>query len=78
MVIEYDADTDMLYIQLNEGVSVESEEIAPGVVIDLDEQGSIIGIEIEDASERFNLSRLELKGLPLADLVLRDRLPQAA
>ena len=78
MIFEYFPDTDMLYIQLNEGVSVESEEIAPGVVIDLDDQGSIIGIEIEDASDRFNLSRLELKGLPLADLVVRDRLPQAA
>ncbi len=66
----------VFYIPLNEDVSVESEEIAPGVVVDWDAQGSFVGIEIEDVSQRFNLSRLELKGLPLANIVVHDRSPQ--
>ena len=56
MIVEYSPETDMLYIQLTQGVNVESEKIAPGVVIDLDDRGSILGIEIEDASERVDLS----------------------
>ena len=50
MIFEYYPDTDMLYIQLAEGVSAESDEIAPGIVLDLDEHGRVIGVEIENAS----------------------------
>jgi uncharacterized protein YuzE len=64
MIFEYHSDTDMLYIGLAEGLSVESEEIAPGIVLDLDQEGRLIGIEIEDASQRIDLSKLELKALP--------------
>ena len=53
-----------------EGVSVESQEITPGIVLDFDEHGHVIGIEIEDGSKRIDLSKLELKALPLANLVL--------
>lgn len=75
MVFEYYADTDMLYIRLAEGISVESEEVAPGVVLDFDEQNRILGIEVEDASKVVDLSRLELRALPIADLLLRERVP---
>ncbi len=51
MVFEYYVDSDMLYIKLAEGRSTESEEIAPGVVLNFDERNRVIGIEIEDASE---------------------------
>ncbi|HDN78988.1 MAG TPA: DUF2283 domain-containing protein, partial [Chloroflexi bacterium] len=37
MIFEYYPETDMLYIKLVEGVSVESEEVAPGIVLDYDE-----------------------------------------
>jgi len=39
MKFEYHSDTDMLYIRLAEGLSVESEEIAPGIVMDFDQEG---------------------------------------
>ena len=54
MVFEYFPDTDMLYIRLTEALSAESDEIAPGVVLDLDEYSQIVGVEIEDASKRFD------------------------
>jgi uncharacterized protein YuzE len=50
MIFEYHPDTDMLYIKLAAGVSTESEEVAPGIVLDFDERDQVIGIEIEDAS----------------------------
>ncbi|MFN3762624.1 MAG: DUF2283 domain-containing protein [Anaerolineae bacterium] len=78
MIFEYFPETDMLYIRLTEGVSAESEEIAPGVVLDFDAENRLIGIEIEDASCRLNLSRLELRAVPLAQLILTERTPAAA
>jgi uncharacterized protein YuzE len=69
MICRYDPDTDMLYIVLNSGVSTESEEVAPGIVLDFDNQNRVIGIEIEDASTFIDLSSLEVSALPLANLV---------
>jgi uncharacterized protein YuzE len=36
MIFEYHPETDMLYIKLVEGMSTESEEVAPGIVLDFD------------------------------------------
>lgn len=73
MLFEYYRESDMLYIRLADGTSTESEEIAPGVVLDFDANNRVIGIEIEDASKSMNLSRLELRALPITDLILRER-----
>ncbi|MBO9346323.1 MAG: DUF2283 domain-containing protein [Chloroflexi bacterium] len=59
-MIEYHSDTDMLYIRLAEGTSVESEEIEPGIVLDFDQEGRPIGIEVEDASQRIDPSLLKV------------------
>ena len=77
MVFEYFSDSDMLYIELAEGISTESEEVAPGVVLDFDEDNRIIGLEVEDASKFVDLSRLELRALPIVDLLFRERVPAA-
>jgi len=70
MIFRYHPDTDMLYIELAAGVSAESEEVAPGVVLDFDAQNRVIGIEIEDASQMVDFSRLEISALPVADLIV--------
>jgi uncharacterized protein YuzE len=75
MVFEYFPDTDMLHIKLADGTSMESEEIAPGVVLDFDDRNRAIGVEIEDASKFIDLSRLELKAFPLSNLILSERVP---
>lgn len=75
MVFQYYRDSDMLYIKLAEGVSTESEEVAEGVVLDFDERNRVIGIEIEDASNFIDLSRLEVLALPIANLILSEREP---
>ncbi len=75
MIFQYHRETDMLYIKLKDGVSAESEEVASGIVLDFDERNQVIGIEIEDASKFIDLSRLEVSALPIADLIVRERVP---
>jgi uncharacterized protein YuzE len=77
MIFRYDPDTDMLYIELVGAVSTESEEVAPGIVLDFDEKNRVIGIEIEDASKFVDLSRLEVSALPIANLVFNKDAPPA-
>lgn len=50
MKISYDKEVDMLYLQLSPEPSVESAEIAPNVVADYAEDGTIVGYEIAHAS----------------------------
>lgn len=78
MVFQYYPDTDMLCIKLADGVSTESEEVAPGVVLDFDERNRVIGIEIEGASKFIDLSRLEVLALPIVNLILSEREPAKA
>lgn len=78
MVFQYYPDTDMLYIKLADGVSTESEEVAPGIVLDFDDHDRVIGIEIEDASTLIDLSHLEVLALPVVNLILSKRIPVKA
>lgn len=51
MKSRYDPEADALYVQLAEARIVESEEVRPGIVLDFDAAGRVVGIEILDASE---------------------------
>ena len=64
MKFHYYADTDSLYIDLSERTSVDSREVAPGVVADFDEKGRLVGIDIDHASQVADLTRLEAEALP--------------
>lgn len=52
MKIEYDPKADALYIRLAAGRVADSEEVRPGVVLDFDANGRVLGIEMLDVSER--------------------------
>jgi uncharacterized protein YuzE len=69
MKIEYYNDTDSLYIDLAEKTSVESLEVAPGIVVDFDENNNIVGIDIDHASKILNLNDLEIVSLPVKILL---------
>jgi uncharacterized protein YuzE len=56
--------TDSLYIDLLETPSVESREISEGVVLDYDEAGNVVGIDIDNASQKVALKELTLSKLP--------------
>jgi uncharacterized protein YuzE len=70
MVFQYFPESGMLYIKLSDGISIESEEIAPGVVLDFNATSRVIGIEIEDAAKYIDLTRQEVSALPVAQLIL--------
>ena len=63
MKLNYHPDTDSLYIDLSERTSVESREISAGVVLDYDAAGTVVGIDIDNASRKVQLDRLVLSGL---------------
>jgi uncharacterized protein YuzE len=53
MKVKYDREADAAYITLIEGkTSVDSETVAPHIVVDYDEEENIIGVEILFVSRR--------------------------
>lgn len=54
MKVKYDKETDVLYITFSKNKVKESDEDKPGVIIDYDKNGSIVGIEILDASRKMS------------------------
>ena len=52
MKVTYDQGVDILKIVLNDAAIEESDEDKPGVIIDYDDHGNVIGLEILDASAR--------------------------
>jgi len=69
----YYPETDSLYIDLSDKVSVDSREAAPGVVLDFDAEGHVVGIDIDHASQIVDLSRLEAEALPITTLSLSQK-----
>lgn len=58
MEITYDTEADAIYIKLAEGKFAINKEVAEGVILDLGEGDSLLGIEILEASSRFSLQDL--------------------
>ncbi|MBL8477845.1 MAG: DUF2283 domain-containing protein [Sterolibacteriaceae bacterium] len=68
MKLNYDAATDSLYIHLAERPSVDSDEVADGVVLDYDAAGALVGIDVQHASQRADIHRLAINHMPLTHL----------
>ena len=64
MKLNYHPDTDSLYIDLSEKPSIETREISQGVLLDYDVDGNLVGIDIDNASEKVQLKNLILSKLP--------------
>lgn len=64
MKFHYYPETDSLYIDLVERPGAESREVVPGVVLDFDGEGRLVGVDIDHASRVVDLSRLEAVHLP--------------
>ena len=52
MIVRYDPEVDVLSILLSDAPVKESDEEKPGVILDYDEGGNVVGLEILDASRR--------------------------
>jgi uncharacterized protein YuzE len=64
MRINYYPDTDSLYIDLSSKTSVDSREVSEGIVLDYDEDGNLVGIDIDQASAKLEMKELILSKLP--------------
>jgi len=58
MRVHFDEHADAVHMRLDESAIVESEEVTPGVILDFNAAGQVVGVEILRVKER----------LPLADL----------
>jgi len=52
MLIKYDKEVDIVYIQFSENKVSESVADKPGIILDYDDEGNIVGIEVLDASKK--------------------------
>ncbi len=64
MKLQYYPDTDSLYIDLSHRTSIESREISEGIVLDYDESGHVVGIDIDNASSKVDLHELLVSKVP--------------
>ncbi len=67
MKVTYDQVSDTLTIILTETPVAESDEDKPGMILDYDDKGNLVSLEILDASRRVNVpSKIEYQVSPVA------------
>lgn len=64
MRIEYYPETDSLYIELADRPGADTRVLDEGIVLDVDEQGRAVGLDIDQASKHLDLRKLNLRRLP--------------
>ncbi len=64
MKIEYFPETDSLYIELVHKPGVDTVVVGEGIVLDIDEQGHVVGIDIDQAEKHVDLQHLDLTKIP--------------
>ena len=52
MKLHLDPQADALYLRLDDSTIIESEEVAPGIVLDFNESGEVVGVEMLQLSSR--------------------------
>ncbi len=65
MKLHYYPETDSLYIELKPASGAETREVATGLNVDLDDKGEVVGFDIDFASQRLDLTRLDTVALPV-------------
>ena len=65
MKLHYYPETDSLYIELTAEPGAEVREVVDGLNVDLDAVGNVVGIDIDQASTRLDLTTLETIALPV-------------
>jgi uncharacterized protein YuzE len=66
MKLHYYPETDSLYIELKDAPGTQTREIVEGLVVDLDANGDVVGFDIDHASGKLDLSKIETIALPPA------------
>ena len=60
MRLKVDKESDALYFRLDESSIVESEEVQPGVILDFNAEGKVVGIELLNLSTRMSSDQLKV------------------
>jgi uncharacterized protein YuzE len=70
MKVTYDSEVDVLHVLFSNAPIEESNEDKPGVILDYDKDGNVVGVEILDAQKRLggreNVRQVELEGMALS------------
>ncbi len=70
MKVTYDSEVDVLRVLFSNAPIEESDEDKPGVILDYDKNGNIVGVEILDAQKRLgtreNVRQVELEGMAVS------------
>ena len=53
MKLEFDPVADALYLRLNDAKIMETEQVRPGIILDFDSAGNVVGVEVLDVNKRF-------------------------
>ena len=64
MNTKYDPDANALYVKFSDDKIERTEELKPGIILDFDSRGYVVGIEMLDAKQQ--LSESALKSLAAA------------
>ncbi len=71
MKVTYDSEVDVLRVLFSNAPIEESDEDKPGVILDYDRDGNIVGVEILDAQKRLgakeDVRRVELEGVAVSE-----------
>ncbi len=59
MRLRVDEQADALYLRLDEEAIVDSEEVRPGIVLDFNKAGNVVGVEFLDISKRMDSKKLK-------------------
>ncbi len=59
MKLTIDREADALYLDLDDAPAAESKEISPGVILDYNAQGKVVGIEMLYLSKRVAVEKLD-------------------
>ncbi len=60
MKLIVDKESDALYFKLDESSIIESEEVEPGIILDFNSDGKVVGIEMLSLSARIKPEQLKI------------------
>ena len=66
MRLKIDRENDAVYLRLDESPIVESEQVGPGVILDFDAEGRVVGLELLGMAKRISPDALRTVQLETA------------
>ena len=59
MKVHYDEKSDAIYIRLDDSKIIDSQEVEPGIILDFNADGQVVGVEILRVKKRVPLANLK-------------------